>query len=179
MARSFTINAGTEGDETMDETLITRAGLERLSAALEQLTTEGRREIAERLEQAAASEANCTENADYLGIREDQALLEHRIALLDERLRSAQVVEPQLGNGRIDVGEWVRLRDLASGDRLEVELVGPLESDPTAGRITTASPVGRAIVGLRRGQVAEVDAPRGKLRFKVLAVEARPAARAR
>jgi transcription elongation factor GreA len=159
----------------MHGTPITREGLERLSADLEQLTTEGRREIAARLEQAAASEANHAEGSDYLGVREDQALLEHRIAVLEERLRSAQVVGPQPGNGRVDIGERVRLRDLASGERLEVELVGPLESDATAGRISVASPLGQAIVGQRRGHIAEVDAPRGKLHFKVLAVEARPA----
>lgn len=155
----------------MHETLITRDGLERLSAELERLRTEGRREVAERLEVAAAGEANRAENADYLGVREDQAWLERRIALLEERLHSAQVVEPQYGNGRVDVGEHVRLRDLDSGERLEVELVGALECDPTVGRISIASPLGRAIVGLRRGQIAEVEAPCGNLHFKVLAVE--------
>jgi transcription elongation factor GreA len=154
----------------MHETLITRDGLERLSAELEHLTIDGRREIAERLRHAVASEANCAENADYLGVREDQALLERRIALLEERLGAARVVEPQPGNGRVDVGERVRLRDLGSGERLEVELVGPLESDAPAGRISVASPLGRAIVGLRRGEIAEVDAPRGRLQFKILAV---------
>ena len=162
----------------MTETLITRDGHERLSAELEQLTTEGRREIAERLKQAVASETNRAENADYIGVREDQALLERRIALLEERLRSARMVEPQHGNGRIDVGEHVRLRDLVSGERLEVELVGSHESDPGAGRVSIASPLGQAIVGLRQGQIAEVDAPRGNLRFEVLTVEAPPPARA-
>jgi transcription elongation factor GreA len=162
----------------MHETVITPDGLERLSAELEQLTTAGRREIAERLRHAAASEANRAESADYLGVREDQALLERRIALLEGRLQSAQVVEPQAGNGRIDVGERVRLRDLDSGERLEVELVGPLESDAAMGRISIASPLGQAIIGLRRGQIAKVDAPRGRLHFKVLAVEADARARA-
>ena len=155
----------------MDETVMTQQGLERLSEELERLTTEGRREIAERLRQVAASEVNPDENADYLGAREDQALLERRIALLEERLRSARVVEPQPGNGRVDVGERVRLRDLDSGERLELQLVGMHEGDPSAGRISIASPLGRAVHGLRRGQIAEVDAPRGSRRFKVVAVE--------
>jgi transcription elongation factor GreA len=162
----------------MQETVITREGFERLNAELERMTTDGRREITERLRHAAASEANRAESADYLGVREDQALLEHRIALLEERLHAAQVVEPQSGDGRIDVGERVRLRDLNSGKRLEVELVGPFESDPSSGRISIASPLGRAIVGLRRGQIAEVDAPRGRVRFKVLAVEIAASGRA-
>ena len=155
----------------MNEVVITREGLERLDAELERLTTEGRREIAERLRHAAASEANCAENAEYIGVREDQALLERRIALLAERLQSAEVIEPQPGNGRIDVGERVRVRDLESGQRLDLELVGPLESDAGVGRISIVSPFGRAILGLRRGQIADVDAPRGRLQFKILAVE--------
>ncbi|HET7128847.1 MAG TPA: transcription elongation factor GreA [Gaiellaceae bacterium] len=155
----------------MAEIVITPHGLERLSAELENLTTDGRREIADRLRHAAAGEPNRSENAEYLQVREDQALLERRIALLEERLRSAQVVEPKPGNGQVDVGERVRVRELESGARLELELVGPLESDARVGRISVASPLGRAILGLRRGQIAEVDAPRGRLQFKILAVE--------
>jgi transcription elongation factor GreA len=155
----------------MDETVITRQGLERLSEELERLTTAGRHDVAELLRQAATGGAN-RESADYLYAREEQAQLERRIALLEERLRAARVVEPQLGNGRVDVGERVRLRDLESGKRLEVELVGPLEADLSAGRISVVSPLGRAIVGRRRGEVADVEAPVGRRRVKVLAVEA-------
>lgn len=155
----------------MDDTVITREGLARLSEELERLTGDGRRAIAERLRHAAG-ESNPDENADYLGVREDQALLERRIALLEQRLRSARVVDPQPGNGRVDVGERVRLRELGSGERLELELVGPLEADASAGRISTASPLGKAIHGLRRGEIAEVEAPRGRLRYRIVAVEA-------
>ncbi len=155
----------------MDSTAITARGLERLSEELERLTIDGRCEIAERLRHAAASAANPAENADYLAACTDQERLERRIALLQDRVRGAEVVEPRLGNGRIDLGERVRVRDLDSGERLEFELVGPHEFDPAAGRISIASPLGRAIAGLRRGQVADVDAPRGRRRFKILAVE--------
>lgn len=156
----------------MQENVITRDGLARLTAELERLTTAGRRSIAERLGHIAATEMNPGESADYLGVREEQAMLERRIATLQDRVQTAQVVDPQLGNGRIDVGERVRLRALESGERLELELVGPLEADATAGRISVASPVGKAILGLRRGQVAEVEAPRGTLRYKILTIEA-------
>jgi transcription elongation factor GreA len=158
----------------IDETVITREGLARLGEELERLSTEGRRAIAERLAHAAA-EANPGENGDYLDARDEQALLERRIAVLEERIRTARLVEPQLGNGRVDVGERVRLRELDSGERLEVELVGPLEGDPSAGRISVASPLGKAIVGLRRGDVAGVEAPRGRRLYKVVAVEPPPA----
>ena len=156
----------------MQEVAITREGYDRLNAKLELLTTDGRRRMAERLRSAAAGAANRIEDPDYLGAREDQGLLERQIAILEERLRSAQVVDPQLGNGRVDIGERVRLRNLESGERLEFQLVGPVEADSSAGRISVVSPLGRAIVGARRGQITEVDAPRGRLRFKILAVEA-------
>jgi transcription elongation factor GreA len=117
-----------------------------------------------------ANETNHAENADYLAVRDDQVLLERRIAQLEERLLSAQVTEPDAENGRVDIGERVRLRALDSGKRLEVELVGRLEADPSNGRISIASPLGKAILGLRRGEIVDVDAPRGKLRFKILTV---------
>jgi transcription elongation factor GreA len=154
----------------VDDTLITRAGLARLTEELDRLTGEGRREIAERLKRAVANETNHAENADYLAVRDDQVLLERRIAQLEERLLSAQLTDPDPENGRIDVGERVRLRALDTGTRLEVELVGRLEADPSRGRISIVSPLGQAILGLRRGEIADVDAPRGRLRYKILAV---------
>ena len=155
----------------MDDTIITREGLRRLSDELERMKTEGRRSIAERLARAVASEANRDENAELLEAREEQGLLEQRIAVLEERLRSALLVEPQPGNGRIDVGERVRIRDLSTGERLDLELVGPFESDPAAGPISIASPVGKAIVGRRRGEIADVDTPRGRLQYKIVKAE--------
>jgi transcription elongation factor GreA len=154
----------------VDETVITRAGLARLNEELERLRGDGRREIAERLKRAVANETNHAENADYLAVRDDQLLLERRIAQLEDRLLSAQVTEPDPDNGRVDVGERVRLRALDSGRRLEVELVGRLEADPSRGRISIASPLGKALLGLRRGEIADVAAPRGTLRYKILAV---------
>jgi transcription elongation factor GreA len=128
----------------MHETVITRQGRARLREELGRLrTTEGER----------------------------HELLERRIALLEARLAAARLVEPQPGNGRVDVGERVRLRDLDSGERLDLELVGPLEADPAEGRISVVSPLGKAVVGLRRGQVAGVDAPLGRRRLRVVAVE--------
>lgn len=156
----------------MHETVITPEGLERLNAELDRLTGDGRREIARRLQRVALGQANFAENPDYLEIRDDQAVLEQRIAVLEARVRSARVVEPQLGNGCVDVGERVLLRDLDSGEQFGFELVGPFEADAGAGRISTASPVGSAVAGLRHGQIAEVEAPRGKRRLEIVAVEA-------
>jgi transcription elongation factor GreA len=156
----------------MQELVITKDGLDRLSEELHRLKGERRRALVERLTEAAASAADRAENADYVEARIELGRLEERIARLEARLRSAQIVEPCFGNGRVDVGERVRVRDLDSGKRFEIELVGPLEADVSAGRVSVVSPLGKALLGLRRGEVADVLAPRGRLRFKVLAVEA-------
>lgn len=154
----------------MQELLITPAGLDRLNEELERLKTVAREEIAERLRHALDGEANPVESGDYQSARDDQALLERRIALLEERIGSARIAEPAAANGVVDVGERVRLRDLDSGERFEIELVGQFESDPFAGRVSIASPIGRALLGLRRGEVALVDAPSRRRRLKVLAI---------
>jgi transcription elongation factor GreA len=154
----------------MRELLITPAGLARLTEELDRLRTEGRREIAERLRRSISTDADARENADYQAAREEQALLEARIARLEGQLRSARVAEPEVANGLVDVGERVRLRDLDSGRRLEYEVVGSLEADPTVGRISFESPLGRALLGRRRGDVAVVEAPRGPRHVEIVAV---------
>jgi transcription elongation factor GreA len=154
-------------------TVITREGLARLEAELEQLKTAGRDEIAERLRAAISTDANAAENADLNQARDEQALLERRIAILEHRIRTAEPVDPDGQNGVVDVGERVRLRDLETGQRLSYDVVGSLESDVFAGRVSSSSPLGRALIGLRKGQVAVVNAPRGLRRLKILAIETR------
>jgi len=154
-------------------TVITREGLARLEAELEQLKTAGRDEIAERLRAAISTDANAAENADLHQARDEQSLLERRIAILEDRIRTADPVDPDAFNGVVDVGERVRLRDLETGQRLSYDLVGSLESDVFAGRVSSSSPLGRALIGLRKGQVAVVNAPRGLRRLRILAIETR------
>jgi transcription elongation factor GreA len=155
----------------MHELVITTEGFERLCQELERLKSEERRRIADRLRQAMKSEANLAQNMEYSDARDQKLHLERRIGLLRERLRSARIVPPCLGNGRVDLGERVRVREVVSGHSLELELVGQLEGDLAAGRVSVASPLGQALVGLRKGEIAKVDAPRGRFDFEVLAVE--------
>ncbi|HET8751146.1 MAG TPA: GreA/GreB family elongation factor [Gaiellaceae bacterium] len=155
----------------MQELVITRDGFERLNEELERLRGEGRRRVADRLRRATTTEANLAQNMEYLDAREEKIRLERRIGLLRERLRSARIVTPRPGNGRVDLGERVRVREVSSGQSLELELVGQLEGDLGAGRVSVASPLGQALVGLRKGQIAQVEAPRGRIAFQVLAVE--------
>ena len=155
----------------MHELVITKEGFARLTEELERLKGEERRRVADRLRGAATSEANLAQNTEYLDAREEKLRLERRILVLKQRLRSARIIAPCLGNGRVDPGERVRVREIMSGHSLEFELVGQLEADVAAGRVSVASPLGQALVGLRKGQIALVDAPRGRFGFEVLAVE--------
>jgi transcription elongation factor GreA len=155
----------------MDELVITREGFERLYAELERLKGEERRRVADRLRRATTTEANLSQNMEYLDAREEKLEFERRIFTLRERLREARVVDPRPGNGRVDPGERVRVREIASGKSLVLELVGQLEADVAAGRVSVASPLGQALVGLRKGEIANVVAPRGRFAFEVMAVE--------
>jgi transcription elongation factor GreA len=156
----------------MKETLLTPDGLERARDELERLKTAGRQALAERIRQAVSTDADTIASADFLAVREEQALLESRIARLEQRLSAVRVVAPDAGNEIVDLGERVRLRNLETGARQEYELVASLEVDPAAGRISVESPLGLALLGRRCGEVAVVDAPRGRARYQILAIEA-------
>lgn len=155
----------------MDELVITIEGFTRLKKELERLKGEERHRVADRMRRARTGEANLAQNMEYREARDEKVQLERRIGLLSQRLRSVRVVWPCLGNGRVDLGESVRVREVRSGHSLELELVGPLEGNLAEGRISVASPLGKALVGLRKGEIAVVDAPRGRFGFEVLAVE--------
>lgn len=154
----------------MNDLLITWEGFSRANEQLEQLKTTGRREITERIRNALLTETNAGESADYLDAREEQVRLERKIVELERRLTNAKIVAPDGSNGVVDVGERARLRDLQTNEIFEYELVGSLESDPNVGRISAASPVGRALLGRRRGDVAVVEAPQGALAFEVVEI---------
>jgi transcription elongation factor GreA len=158
-------------EEKMERSLITEAGLERVRVELAHLKGARRSELTERIRQAILTEANPAENPAYLNAREDQAMLEGRIARLEERLLDVRVVQRQDPNGLVDIGETVRLRDLETGETLKFELVGSLEANTGLGRVSVESPIGRALLGRRQGEMVAVQAPKGSVRFKILRIE--------
>jgi len=158
----------------MREMLITAEGLVRLRAELERLRTSGRAEITERIRTSRSTDADSSANADYQAAREEQALLEARIERLERHLEAARVAAPDAENGVVDLGELVRLRDLATGKRLEYELVGTFEADPATGRVSAESPLGRALLGRRRGDVAVVQAPSGVRQLRITSIAQAP-----
>jgi transcription elongation factor GreA len=155
----------------MEGSLITEAGLERVRVELDHLKGARRTELTERIRQAILTEANPAENPAYLNARDEQAMLELRIARLEERLSDVRVVQPQDPNGVVDIGEIVRLCDLETGETLKFELVGSLEANTGLGKVSVESPIGRALLGRRKGEMVAVQAPKGSVQFKILGIE--------
>jgi transcription elongation factor GreA len=155
--------------------LVTADGYEQLCSELEKLRTERRRELSESL-RVARGEGDMADNPALFDLFEEQAQLERRIAMLEERVALAQVVAPP-ANGVAGIGSCVRVRELALGGIAEYELVGAIEPDVGNGRVSVAAPVGRALAGRNAGETVEVEAPRGTLALEILSV--RPVTRPR
>jgi transcription elongation factor GreA len=154
------------------DVLLTPEGFTKLETELERLSTEGRGEIAERLRHALESGDDLSENGDYFDVREDQALLEQRIALLEDRLARARVIEAPSAADVVAIGGRVRLRELETNEIVEYRIVGSAEADPAEFRLSNESPVGRTVLGRRRGETVEVDAPGGLRTFRIVDVAA-------
>ncbi|HSC74315.1 MAG TPA: GreA/GreB family elongation factor [Gaiellaceae bacterium] len=147
---------------------ITAAGYERRSRQLERLRTAERRRLSGLLREARG-EGALDDNPMLVDLLDEQAQLEQRIGVLEAQLAAVEIVSPP-SDGRADVGGVVRVRDTASGEVLQFELVGPIEGDPAGGRVSIAAPIGRALIGQRRGSRVDVATPRGNVLLEVLDV---------
>ncbi len=149
---------------------VTREGLERLKAELDDLKNVRRPAIASIVAEAR-SHGDLRENAAYDAARHDQMMNEKRISDLEALLRSAEVME----EGGADTGDFVGLGNTVvvefDGEEERYTIVGAIEAKPTAGRISNESPIGRALLGKRVGQVAEVPTPGGMHRVTILRIE--------
>jgi transcription elongation factor GreA len=154
------------------EVILTSEGYEKLKQEIEELSTVKRREVAERI-RVAREFGDIAENAEYDDAKNEQMLLEHRIATLEERLRDARVISKKdIAKDVVSVGSKVKLRDVAAKETIEYHIVGSAEADPGANKLSNESPVGKAIIGHKKGETVEVTAPRGTLRFKILEIKA-------
>jgi transcription elongation factor GreA len=149
-----------------DADAVTPAGLEELKAELEHLETNGRRAMGKRL-LAARELGDLKENAEYHIAKEDQAHLETKIKRLRERLRSAVVVEATGGDAIFALGRTAEVLDEASGSVYTWTLVGRSEADLGRGKLSAASPVGRALLDRVPGDAVEVETPGGIRRYRV------------
>ena len=156
----------------MKEVILTPEGHKKLQEEIEYLSTTRRQEIAERI-RIAREFGDIAENAEYDSAKNDQAHLEARIAMLEERLTNARVVtKKEIKSGEVSIGTKVRLRDVKAGKTVEYHIVGSAEADPASNKLSNESPVGRAIMGRKKGETVEVAAPRGKMTFKIMEVKA-------
>jgi transcription elongation factor GreA len=155
-----------------EPTYLSAEGIARLRDEHRELTENRRPEVIARIK-SAKELGDLKENADYTAAREEQSFLEGRIATIETLLRDATVIEaPDAGaDGRIGLGSRVSVEEIgAPGDATVYELVGTAEADPAAGRLSNASPVGRALIGRRVGDVVTVRTPRGEVEYRIVAV---------
>lgn len=154
-----------------NEELVTPEGLEKLQDELKHLTETRRREVADRIRQAREF-GDLSENSEYDDAKNEQGLLERRISELQRRTRNAKVVDPtETDANSVDVGTQVTLK--AAGEEAErtFQIVGANESDPSTGKLSHASPVGKAVLNRRVGERVTVSTPRGATEYEIVNVE--------
>ena len=156
----------------MKEVILTPEGYKKLQQEIEYLSNEKRREVADRI-RIAREFGDISENAEYDDAKNEQALLEHRIATLEERLRDAKVINKKdVAKDVVSVGSKVRVRDVTAKETVEYHIVGSAEANPAQNKLSNESPVGKAIIGHKKGETVEVAAPRGSMKYKILEIKA-------
>ncbi|MFZ1396318.1 MAG: transcription elongation factor GreA [Candidatus Promineifilaceae bacterium] len=153
--------------------LLTQEGLHKLTNELEQLRTEGREKVADRLHRAFqdGQDDDFVENAELEAARNEQAFLEGRIQELEDILKNYKIIDDQGGpHDSVRVGDWVTVSEEGFDDDERYHLVGAAEADPAAGRISNESPLGVALLGKKVGEVVRVNAPNGVIEFRVVKI---------
>ena len=151
------------------ETEVTHEGHIELVSEVESLKAQ-RAPIAVQIARAAADK-DVRENAPLEAAREQLGLVESRIRQIEEALRRAVIIDPSKRGGKaVELGAKVRVKDVKSGRETLYTLVSATEAKPLEGKISNVSPVGRALLRRIAGQEVEVDAPGGKLRYRIMKV---------
>lgn len=155
------------------EVILTPEGLSKLKEEIEYLSTTKRREVAERIKHAREF-GDIAENSEYDDAKNEQMMLEHRIAQLEERLANARVIDvKKVDTSVVSIGSVVRLRDVDAKETVEYFIVGSAEANPVERKLSNESPVGKAIIGRKKGETVEVITPRGsKVKFKIMEIKA-------
>ena len=146
------------------EVILTQEGLDKLKEELDLLQGERRREVAERIKEAREF-GDISENAEYDEAKNEQAMLEQRIAQLEERLRSARVNDAKdVSTDIVGVGSVVHVKDEKTGKSQKYTIVGSAEANPAELKLSNESPVGRALMGKKRNDLVSVPVPKGPAR---------------
>jgi transcription elongation factor GreA len=154
------------------DTVLTPEGLEELKARIEHLRGDRRREVAERIKEAREF-GDISENSEYDDAKNEQAMLEKQIADLEEKLRNAKVIDKKSVNtDAVGVGVVVHVKDQKTDKSTKYTLVGSAEADPTEHKLSNESPIGKALLGHKRGDIVSVPVPRGPARkLKITKIE--------
>jgi len=153
---------------------LTKEGLEKLKKELQYLKEVKRREIAKRLKEAA-SQGDLSENFGYQQAKEDQAFLEGKILELENLIKSAIVIKKNEKTGWVQVGSTVILspaeKKFLFGKKEKFQIVGAAEANPLEGKISAESPLGKALLNKPEGAIVTVEAPNGKVKYKIVKIE--------
>ena len=152
-----------------EPTYLTPEGHEKLKAELEELKGPRREELAKRL-RSAIQMGDLSENADYHQAKEDQGFLEGRIQEIEYLLRNVVIIDKNVSNDVVSVGNRVTIQE-ADYPPETYHVVGAKEADPRNGRISNESPIGRAVMDHKVGDVVEAETPGGKIKFKIVKIE--------
>ena len=152
------------------EIFVTEEGLKKLQEELEFLKTVRREEIKEMIK-TAKSFGDLSENSEYDEAKNEQAIVEARIAELEEQLGNVRIVDASaLENDVVRVGLSVKIKNVDSGETEEYRIVGVTEADPFEGLISDESPIGKALLGQKVGAVVEVEIPLGTVKYKIMKI---------
>ncbi|MBB3114151.1 transcription elongation factor GreA [Paenibacillus phyllosphaerae] len=150
------------------EIILTQDGLKKLEEELENLKSVKRREVAERIK-IAIGYGDISENSEYEDAKNEQAFIEGRIITLEKMLRNARIINnDEIDIDTVSIGSTVTVEDVEFGDTMEYTIVGTAESDPSQNRISNESPLGKAILGKKRGTIVEVNVPAGVIQYKIV-----------
>lgn len=158
--------------ETTEEIVLTREGHELLKKKLEEYRRILYEELPKKLKLAKEHGAELRENKEYLDIKREQDYYELEVRRLEELLEKATILdESQIDTTTVSIGTRVTLKDMSTNKTEVYELVSPAEADPEQNKISTESPVGRALLGQRKGAQIHVETPRGLVRYKIVGIE--------
>jgi transcription elongation factor GreA len=152
------------------EVILTEEGYQKLTEEIEYLSNAKRREVAERIKEAREF-GDISENSEYDDAKNEQAQVEARIQQLEQKLRNARVVDTEhVSTEVVSIGNRVILKDTGSDATLEYAIVGSAEADPRNRRLSNESPVGKAVLGRKKGEQVTIPAPRGSLVYQIVEI---------
>lgn len=151
--------------------ILTYEGLQKYEEELHELKVVKRQEVAQKIKEAR-EQGDLSENAEYDAAKDEQRDIEARIEELEKILKNAEVIdEDEVDLDKISIGCRVKILDVEYNEELEYKIVGSTEANSLKGKISNESPVGKALIGKKVGDTAEVDTQAGTLKYKVLEIQ--------